>query len=368
MKWFPWKALTGVTLDGFVLILRQEHTREFKKLKIYIKMYPLSLWQCAQRWSYGIFWWMDHVTAVTHPQEFKFTHVFSNVSLQHLVVHSLQLFRRQRWADGSSNYHRLTANSMLMKPGFLRSSQYVLLETHLSLWLVSTTFLKEKAHISVFCPAYFKPCGQTVHSVVMLWGISGEFKNMFLFVLFLFTWRSSAQVWHCSPLSTSSWFSADLRYAVSLKTPFPGFLLRGICMSQWTHLAFGLVVNPAKGNQPLVGSEPGVCAGEHIFQFGAKFVQLNGKPGEAIVELIVCGHGAWKQQKTATEFGNSVHLGVGVSLWMPTWPPHAFGRRWDTAVNTLVPFPKQPVDCFTFLIHHKPLDLIHIWTPVVSLE
>lgn len=30
-------------------------------------------------------------------------------------------------------YHRLTASSMLMKPGFLRSSQYMLLETHRSL-------------------------------------------------------------------------------------------------------------------------------------------------------------------------------------------------------------------------------------------
>lgn len=32
---------------------------------------------------------------------------------------------------------------MLMKPGFLRSSQYVLLEIHLSLWLASTVFLEK---------------------------------------------------------------------------------------------------------------------------------------------------------------------------------------------------------------------------------
>lgn len=34
---------------------------------------------------------------------------------------------------GGRCYHRLTASSMLMKPGFLRSSQYMLLETHRSL-------------------------------------------------------------------------------------------------------------------------------------------------------------------------------------------------------------------------------------------
>ena len=50
-----------------------------------------------------------------------------------------------------------------------------------------------------------------------------------------------------------------------------------------------------------------------------------------------------------------------------TWPPDAFGRRWDTTVKTLMPFPKKPVDDFPFLIHHKPLHLIHIRTPVVSL-
>lgn len=54
-------------------------------------------------------------------------------------------------SDGSTGYHRLTPGSMLMKPGFLRSSQYVLLETHLSLWLASTTFLEDKGHISVYC-------------------------------------------------------------------------------------------------------------------------------------------------------------------------------------------------------------------------
>lgn len=43
---------------------------------------------------------------------------------------------------------------------------------------------------------------------------------------------------------------------------------------------------------PLIRSEPGVCAGQHVFQLGAEFVQFAGKPGEAIVELVVCGHGA----------------------------------------------------------------------------
>lgn len=53
---------------------------------------------------------------------------------------------------------------------------------------------------------------------------------------------------------------------------------------------------------------------------------------------------------------------------MPTWPPDTFGRRRDTAVKALVPFSKQPVDHFPFLIHHKSLNLIHIGTPVVSLK
>lgn len=57
----------------------------------------------------------------------------------------------------------------------------------------------------------------------------------------------------------------------------------------------------------MIGSEPGVCAGQHIFQLGAKFVQLNGKPGEAVVELVVRGHGAWKEEKKAAESENSLH-------------------------------------------------------------
>lgn len=48
---------------------------------------------------------------------------------------------------------------------------------------------------------------------------------------------------------------------------------------------------------PLVRSEPGVCAGQHVFQLGAEIVQFDGKPGEAIVQLIVCGHGACKQHR-----------------------------------------------------------------------
>lgn len=69
-----------------------------------------------------------------------------------------------------------------------------------------------------------------------------------MFVFSVFTWRSTAQVWHCSPLSTSSWFSADLLYAASLKTPFPGFLLPGICMSQVSPFK-SAVVNRAKGKK-----------------------------------------------------------------------------------------------------------------------
>lgn len=92
----------------------------------------------------------------THTQQSKFTHIFpmNKLLFNAFFVHSSQPFRWQRRADGSTGYHRLTEDSMLMKPGFLRSSQYVLLETHLSLWLVSTTFLQEKGHVLVFCPAY----------------------------------------------------------------------------------------------------------------------------------------------------------------------------------------------------------------------
>jgi len=43
---------------------------------------------------------------------------------------------------------------------------------------------------------------------------------------------------------------------------------------------------------PLIGPEAGVCTGQSILQLGAKLVQLDGEPGEAVVQLIVCGHGA----------------------------------------------------------------------------
>lgn len=52
----------------------------------------------------------------------------------------------------------------------------------------------------------------------------------------------------------------------------------------------------------------------------------------------------------------------------PTRPPDAFGRRWDAAVQALMPFPKQPVNHFSFLVHHKSLNLVHVRAPVVSLK
>lgn len=148
---------------GFVLILRQERTQKFKKLKIYIKMYPSSLWQRTTVARSTVIQWDVLVDGPPHnggtPSAVQVHAYFpTNVLLFNafLFVHSLQPFRWQRWAGGSTGYHRLTEDSMLMKPGFLRSSQYKLLETHLSLWLVSTTFLEEKGHIPVlvFCPAY----------------------------------------------------------------------------------------------------------------------------------------------------------------------------------------------------------------------
>ncbi len=51
-----------------------------------------------------------------------------------------------------------------------------------------------------------------------------------------------------------------------------------------------------------------------------------------------------------------------------TWSPDAFGWRWDSTVQTLMPFPKQSVNDFSLLVHHWSLQLIHIWAPVVSLD
>lgn len=43
---------------------------------------------------------------------------------------------------------------------------------------------------------------------------------------------------------------------------------------------------------PLIGPETGICARQDVFQLGAKLIQFNGESGEAVVQLIVCGHGA----------------------------------------------------------------------------
>lgn len=71
---------------------------------------------------------------------------------------------------GPTRYHRLTVYSMLMKPGFLRSSQYVLLETHLSLWLASTTFLEEREEATVVTNKTWKQWGENVfHKEMEAW-------------------------------------------------------------------------------------------------------------------------------------------------------------------------------------------------------
>lgn len=49
---------------------------------------------------------------------------------------------------------------------------------------------------------------------------------------------------------------------------------------------------------PLIGPESGICTRQNIFQLGAEFIQFYGKPGEAIVQLVVCGHGAWQGEET----------------------------------------------------------------------
>lgn len=53
-------------------------------------------------------------------------------------------------------------------------------------------------------------------------------------------------------------------------------------------------VSPSGGPSvvPLVGPESGVCPRQNVLQLGAEFVQFDGESGEAVVELVVCGHGA----------------------------------------------------------------------------
>lgn len=45
------------------------------------------------------------------------------------------------------------------------------------------------------------------------------------------------------------------------------------------------------GALPLIRPESGICTRENIFQFRAELIQFNGKSGEAVVQLVVCGHG-----------------------------------------------------------------------------
>lgn len=54
-------------------------------------------------------------------------------------------------------------------------------------------------------------------------------------------------------------------------------------------------------NAPLIRPESGICTGKNVFQLRTEFIQFNGKPGEAVVQLIVCGHGAWRGRKHKTE-------------------------------------------------------------------
>lgn len=53
---------------------------------------------------------------------------------------------------------------------------------------------------------------------------------------------------------------------------------------------------------PLIGPESGICSGQNILQLGAEFIEFNGKSGEAVVQLIVCGHGAWQEEKTTKTY------------------------------------------------------------------
>lgn len=262
------------------------------------------------------------------------------------------------------------------------------------------------------------------------------------------TWRSVAPVWCCSPRSTSSWLAACPQYAASLWMPSPSSLLQGAYMTQTALLSqrksgsdtegitklkiqlFQLDITRPKyladqlveskslppfskskshtviwayqgcwewDGAPLIGPESGISTRQDIFQLGAKLIQFNGKPGEAIVQLIVSGHGSWwGKNNTNNQFLQVRYQCINIffSYWnmsengiystnvsvcslkslsdtshmLPTWPPDAFSRGWDTTVKSLMPFSKKPVDHFSFLIHHESLNLIYIWAPIVSLK
>lgn len=51
-----------------------------------------------------------------------------------------------------------------------------------------------------------------------------------------------------------------------------------------------------------------------------------------------------------------------------TWSPDALCRGGHPAVESFVPFPKQPVHHLPLLVYHHPLDFIHVGVPVIHLE
>lgn len=51
-----------------------------------------------------------------------------------------------------------------------------------------------------------------------------------------------------------------------------------------------------------------------------------------------------------------------------TGSPDALCRRGHAAVEALVPLPEQPVHHLPLLVHHHPLDFVHVGIPVIHLE
>lgn len=249
-----------------------------------------------------------------------------------------------------------------------------------------------------------------------------NFTNHISVLVCVLTWRSAAPVWRRSPLSTSSWFSAGPQYAASLTMPSPGFPPPDACVTQTSHFSKHI-----RRSYKILKQHMHVCAHQAqlsnqinwccnlVAVFHNQWQQYTGGctfDRVWIGHLFEAGHlltrgrarsvqwqtwwshntahslWAWsltKKDRTQTKNFKSKNQFIvnfpAISVFytehpknqrskeaVPTRPPDAFGRRWDTTIKALVPFSKQPVDHFPFLIHHKSLNLIHIRTPVVSLK
>lgn len=51
---------------------------------------------------------------------------------------------------------------------------------------------------------------------------------------------------------------------------------------------------------PLIGPESTICTRQGVFQLGAQLIQFDGESSEAVVQLVVCRHGAWEGGQVKT--------------------------------------------------------------------